>query len=123
MFIDALTKLGVTIDRPIKPTSLVISEDPAVLQDPTSYATQVSFGAREEAYLLNTRDKIVLEHLNDDNSANSTEVVHAKFVLGADGKAIPSFFHAAISNTALGAHSWTRNALGFAMEGEDTGEL
>lgn len=52
-----------------------------------------------------------------------TEVVHAKYIIGSDGRPIcagvddvvlfPLFF-------SLGAHSWVRKRFGIAMEGEQT---
>jgi phenol 2-monooxygenase len=47
--------------------------------------------------------KVTLQHLNAPNGQEDTEVVHAKFVVGADG-----------------AHSWVRRTMGIAMEGEQT---
>ena len=49
--------------------------------------------------------KVTLKHLDAD-AQEETEVVHAKYVLGTDG-----------------GHSWVRRKLGFAMDGEQTGEL
>jgi phenol 2-monooxygenase (NADPH) len=46
--------------------------------------------------------KIVLKHL-DAPEDQQTEIVNAKFVVGADG-----------------AHSWVRKSLGITMDGEQT---
>lgn len=45
----------------------------------------------------------MLRHL-DKESGDDAEIVHAKFVVGADG-----------------AHSWVRKTLGISMDGEQTG--
>ncbi|KAJ3502469.1 hypothetical protein NLJ89_g8874 [Agrocybe chaxingu] len=80
IFMDALAEMGVKVDRPVAPTSIQISKDEAILSDPNAHAVQVVL-------------------INDEG----TEVVHAKFVIGADG-----------------AHSWVRKTLDIAMEGEQT---
>jgi phenol 2-monooxygenase (NADPH) len=49
------------------------------------------------------RTQVVLKHLAEE-SEDDTEIVRAKFVIGADG-----------------AHSWVRKTLGIPMEGEQTG--
>ena len=46
----------------------------------------------------------VLKHLDVPEGQADTEIVHAKYVLGADG-----------------AHSWVRKSLGISMDGEQTG--
>lgn len=86
MFLDALDSMGVHVDRSIAPSSIDISEDQAVLRDPHAYAVTT-----------------VLEHRETSATPNEQEVVHAKYVLGADG-----------------AHSWTRRRFGIAMEGDIT---
>ena len=72
MFLDALAERGVTIDRPTRPASLVLSTDEKELQDANAYPVTV-----------------VLEHLQTDNKENLIETIHAKFVIGADGKRNP----------------------------------
>uniref|UniRef100_A0A0W0G6V4 Phenol 2-monooxygenase n=1 Tax=Moniliophthora roreri TaxID=221103 RepID=A0A0W0G6V4_MONRR len=84
IFLDNMRAMGVQVDRPIVPTSIQISDNPSVLEDPESYPVRVE-----------------LQHLQGE--ANTTEVVHAKYVIGADG-----------------AHSWVRRTLGIVMEGEHT---
>ena len=49
---------------------------------------------------------MTLKHLETEEGQDETEVVYAKYVLGADG-----------------AHSWVRKSLGFSMDGEQTGKL
>ncbi|PCH36417.1 hypothetical protein WOLCODRAFT_28542 [Wolfiporia cocos MD-104 SS10] len=88
IFLDSMTALGVHVERPVVPTSIELSAIDAELKDPNSHAV-----------------KVVLKHLDAaaTEGATETEIVHAKFVLGADG-----------------AHSWVRKSLGIAMEGEQT---
>ncbi|KAI0642304.1 FAD binding domain-containing protein [Trametes meyenii] len=82
IFLDAMKPNGLAVDRPVIPTSLEIFEDAALLEDPCAYPV-----------------KVVLKHLSSPE--NDTEVVHAKFVIGADG-----------------AHSWVRKTVGISMEGD-----
>ncbi|KAG7094171.1 hypothetical protein E1B28_007781 [Marasmius oreades] len=87
IFLDNMMELGVQVDRPTIPISLKLFEDETALEDPESYPVQV-----------------VLQHLDSgEGQLNETEIVNAKYVVGADG-----------------AHSWVRKTLGIAMEGEQT---
>ncbi|KAG2103083.1 FAD binding domain-containing protein [Suillus discolor] len=86
LFVESLKSQGISVDRPIVPSSLEISQDPAELLDPSSYPV-----------------KVVLDHIHSSDDAPEQEIVHAKFVVGADG-----------------AHSWVRKTLGFTMDGEQT---
>jgi phenol 2-monooxygenase len=86
LFRQSMAKEGVTIDRPVKPISIDISTDPAVLEDHTAYPVQA-----------------VLQRMDGDES---TEEVHARLVLGADG-----------------AHSWVRKQLGISMDGAATSRV
>ena len=61
---------GLEIDRPIIPTSIELSEDENVLANPQSHAV-----------------KVVLKRLEVPEGEEAEEVVHAKYVLGADGAA------------------------------------
>ncbi|THH12083.1 hypothetical protein EW145_g224 [Phellinidium pouzarii] len=85
IFLDSLRESGTGIDRPIEPTQIIIEDREDVLVDPDSYPV-----------------KVTLKHLQAE-VGEETEVVHAKYVLGADG-----------------AHSWVRRELGFTMDGEQT---
>lgn len=84
VFLDSMRSLGVEVDRPIKPISIQLNGDPAILDDRASYPVRVT-----------------LKNLNLPTNEGDTEIVHAKYVIGADG-----------------AHSWTRKSLGIVMEGE-----
>ncbi|KAF7369055.1 hypothetical protein MVEN_00232300 [Mycena venus] len=84
IFLDSMKEMGVQVSRPMVPTQLDL--DPAKLGDPNAYAARV-----------------VLKHLEPLEDGPSTEVVHAKFVVGTDG-----------------AHSWVRKRFDIAMEGSQT---
>ncbi|KAG2137742.1 FAD binding domain-containing protein [Suillus cothurnatus] len=86
LFVESLKSQGISVDRPMAPSSLEISQDPEELLDPSSYPV-----------------KVVLDHILPSDDTAEQEIVHAKFVLGADG-----------------AHSWVRKTLGFTMDGEQT---
>jgi phenol 2-monooxygenase len=77
---------GVDVDRPTQPVDIEVLEDIDELSSPSSYPV-----------------KVTVEHLDAIDEESKTEIVHAKFVVGADG-----------------AHSWVRKALGIEMEGEQT---
>ncbi|KAF8902403.1 FAD binding domain-containing protein [Gymnopilus junonius] len=85
IFLDSMLTFGVTIDRPVVPTSVELSKDDSILSDPRAHPVRV-----------------VLNHIKEDGKSES-EVVHAKFLIGADG-----------------AHSWVRKSFDIEMEGEQT---
>ncbi|KAG2075534.1 hypothetical protein BDR04DRAFT_1228533 [Suillus decipiens] len=68
MFIESLKSQGLSVDRPMAPSSLEISQDPEELLDPSSYPV-----------------KVVLDHIGPSDTTLEQEIVYAKFVLGADG--------------------------------------
>ncbi|KAJ7768311.1 FAD binding domain-containing protein [Mycena metata] len=84
IFLDSMRSKGVEVSRPVVPTLLEL--DNAKVGDPTAYAARV-----------------VLKHLDPLEGGPTTEVVHAKFVVGTDG-----------------AHSWVRKQFDIAMEGSQT---
>ncbi|GBE86738.1 Phenol hydroxylase [Sparassis crispa] len=86
IILDSMRLLGLEVERPIIPIALEVSANEAELKDPHSHPV-----------------KVVLKYLNPAEGQNDTEIVHAKFVLGADG-----------------AHSWVRKTLGILMDGEQT---
>jgi phenol 2-monooxygenase len=66
--------------------------------------------------------QVTLQHLNAPNGQEDTEVVHAKFVVGADGTfPIMQVQMSESESHSVGAHSWVRRTMGIAMEGEQTG--
>lgn len=106
IFLDSMASMGVQVERPIVPTSIQLSADKADLKDPHSHPV-----------------KVVLKYLASEEGRSDTEVVNAKFVIGADGKtnsipATPRDF--AEHNSLTGAHSWVRKSFDIAMEGEQT---
>ncbi|KIP05547.1 hypothetical protein PHLGIDRAFT_91984 [Phlebiopsis gigantea 11061_1 CR5-6] len=86
IFLDSMTSMGVTVERPVVPTTIELSSDEAELKDPHSHPV-----------------KVVLQRLAPEQGQTDTEVVHAKFVIGADG-----------------AHSWVRKSFDISMDGEQT---
>ncbi|KAG9313143.1 putative monooxygenase [Chiua virens] len=86
IFLDSMKDHGVQVGRPRQPSAIEISEDPKELSSLSSYPV-----------------KVTVECLDSVDDKNKMEVVHAKFVVGADG-----------------AHSWVRKTLGIEMEGEQT---
>ncbi|KAA1476570.1 hypothetical protein DENSPDRAFT_785394 [Dentipellis sp. KUC8613] len=87
LFINSMRKLSLEVERPIVPSFLEISSDEALLKDPQSHPV-----------------KVVLQHLDAEGEHPvCSEIVHAKYVLGADG-----------------AHSWVRKTLGITMDGDQT---
>lgn len=124
-FLDSIESWSdIRVERGVLPTSLELNEDE--VDDPDAYPITVSLrhlteeeatptqsstsanGAALQDGLFrsnltpdDTKELIETAKLND--KANTEEVVHAKYMLGADG-----------------AHSWVRNQLGFKLEGEAT---
>lgn len=86
IFIDSMSTMGVKVTRPVVPTSLELSQDEKLLKDPQARPL-----------------KVTLKYLDLPEGQADTEIVHAKFVIGADG-----------------AHSWVRKTFGIEMEGEQT---
>ncbi|KIJ21010.1 hypothetical protein PAXINDRAFT_66286 [Paxillus involutus ATCC 200175] len=86
IFLDSMKALGVEVERSTMPTAIELSSDESELADPTSHPV-----------------KVTLKHLDVDDEDSRTEIVCAKFVVGADG-----------------AHSWVRKTLGISMEGAQT---
>ncbi|KAG9313139.1 putative monooxygenase [Chiua virens] len=86
IFLDALKHYGVYVDRPRRPSAIEISDNPDELSSTSSYPV-----------------KVTAERLDAAEGDSKTEIIHAKFVVGADG-----------------AHSWVRKALGIEMQGEQT---
>ncbi|KAF7332387.1 hypothetical protein MKEN_00120500 [Mycena kentingensis (nom. inval.)] len=81
IFLDSMRSMGIEVDRPVVPTHIEL--DPSKITDPAAYAV-----------------KVVLKRLSGEES---TEIVHARFVIGCDG-----------------AHSWVRKNVNIAMEGSQT---
>lgn len=63
---------------------------------------------------------MTLKHLDPLEGQAVTEVVHAKFVVGADGEYLSTRDRHTYILFYEGAHSWVRKAFNIAMEGEQT---
>lgn len=124
-FLDEIEECSdIRVERGVMPTSLKIDE--ALVEDPAAYPVTVALRhlTEEEATPKQTatatngqsiRDGLFRSNLSKDDTedllaasrlnekANTEEIVHAKYVLGADG-----------------AHSWTRKQIGLSLEGEST---
>ncbi|KAL4065933.1 FAD binding domain-containing protein [Scleroderma citrinum] len=86
IFIDSMNLHGLRVDRPVKPCAIELVDNHEQLNSRTSYPV-----------------KVKLEHLDAATDEEKTEVVYAKYVIGADG-----------------AHSWVRKSFGITMDGEHT---
>ena len=77
---------GLVVDRPIAPTSLELSKDEKVLKDPTAHAVRVrKYQASSWRFFAFIFHQVVLKRLDAAEGQVDTEIVHAKFVVGADG--------------------------------------
>lgn len=65
IFVDSMASHGLTVDRPIVPASIELSDDSEQLEDPFSYPV-----------------KVTLDHLD---TPGKQEIVHARYVVGCDG--------------------------------------
>ncbi|OJA18323.1 hypothetical protein AZE42_02802 [Rhizopogon vesiculosus] len=86
IFLDSMKELGVEVERSTIPTSIELSTDENELTDPSSHPVRVA-----------------LQRLDLPEGESKEEIVHAKFVLGADG-----------------AHSWVRKTFDISMDGEQS---
>ncbi|EJU03728.1 hypothetical protein DACRYDRAFT_105885 [Dacryopinax primogenitus] len=114
IFLEAMEKHGLLVERPYFPTALEVSQDEAELKDPTSYPVKVTVQRVAEPSVKTNGDSQashngVQSNVFESNTViqadrpEETEIIRAKFVIGGDG-----------------AHSWVRKQLGFKMEGETT---
>jgi phenol 2-monooxygenase len=86
IFLDSMRALGVEVERSTAPTSIEISNDENELADPASHPVRVA-----------------LQKLDVPEGQPQEEIVHAKYVVGADG-----------------AHSWVRKQFDITMDGEQS---
>jgi phenol 2-monooxygenase len=123
-FLDVMDEHDVRVERGVMPTSLSIDE--SAVEDANAYPITVKLRhlSQEEATpkqvatstngtsvqdglfrsnLAKDDTQDLLDAAKLDSTANTEEIVHAKYVLGADG-----------------AHSWTRQQIGLKLEGDST---
>ncbi|TFK39715.1 FAD binding domain-containing protein [Crucibulum laeve] len=86
LFLDSMKSMGIEVSRPFTPASIQVSENEEELKDTSGFPVRV-----------------VLRSLAPSEGQADTEIVNAKFVIGADG-----------------AHSWVRKAFNITMEGEQS---
>ncbi|KAF9466163.1 FAD binding domain-containing protein [Collybia nuda] len=86
IFLDSMRGMGVEVSRPVIPISMQLSEKEKHSHHIDVYPVRVTLQTVEPMF-----------------GQAKTEVVHTKYVIGADG-----------------AHSWVRKRFGIAMEGEQT---
>ena len=77
--------LGVSVNRPFIPVSIELSEDKNVLEDVDAYPVKV-YRFQMLFTISLTTVQVVLRRIDDDDDKSGSEVVHAKFVIGADGQ-------------------------------------
>ena len=77
--------VGVSVNRPFKPVSIELSEDKNVIEDVDAYPVKVVCHFQMLFTISLTSAQVVLKRIDDDDKSD-TEVVHAKFVIGADGQ-------------------------------------
>lgn len=81
-----MQRYGVGVERPRRPSAIEISEDPNELSSPSSYPVKVSSLLIALGVCKRRSLQVTVEHLNATDDESKTEIVHAKFVVGADGK-------------------------------------
>ncbi|KAG6876187.1 hypothetical protein C0992_000549 [Termitomyces sp. T32_za158] len=72
LFLDSMKKYGIEVSRPVSPVSIQILRTEKHSADPDAYPVRV-----------------VLKHLDALEGHADSEVVHAKYVIGGDGKHTP----------------------------------
>ena len=80
---------GVEVERPVIPTAIELSTSEEELKDPNARPVKVGSAWRDyiSDYVLNFAScQVTLQYLEPQACGDETEVVHAKFVLGADGE-------------------------------------
>jgi phenol 2-monooxygenase len=106
IFRDAMTESGVKVDQPVIPVSIQISSDESELKSSDSYPVKVTLKRlrhEQAAPLTGNPHSNEKPQTPTDTDDDESEVIRAKYVIGADG-----------------AHSWTRKQMNITMEGEST---
>ncbi|KDQ19531.1 hypothetical protein BOTBODRAFT_28107 [Botryobasidium botryosum FD-172 SS1] len=99
-FRDGMKEDGVEVEQGVMPIALEISDDKEMLQSPTAYPVKITLQRLQPGEVADRA--AAASQVNGDES----EIVRAKYVVGADG-----------------AHSWVRQALGIEMIGEGTNSV
>ena len=87
IFLDSMSSYGIEVDRPYAPAALEISDDSKELQDPNAYPIKVRVWVLRGGTIKrgNEFDLGLQVTLNRLDAENTTEIVHAKYVVGCDG--------------------------------------
>lgn len=86
IFLDSMAASGLQVARPVKPSSIELSQNEVELKDSTSYPVRVRpDGFRYRGTRFTQHMQVVLKHLDVPEGDSQTEIVKAKFVVGADG--------------------------------------
>lgn len=88
-----MKSLGVEVERSTMPTRIQLSTNEAELADPEAHPVKVNYLYPHRCMHLRGQFQVTLEHLEEPDGEPHEEIVHAKFVLGADGSE-PHFPHA-----------------------------
>ena len=74
------------VERPVVPIALDVSTESEILADPSAHAVKVYLWILVEIeQRVTTFSQVTLQRLDVDDEDSMTEIVRAKFVLGADG--------------------------------------
>ena len=80
--------MGRTVECPIRPTSIELSQNETELKDPRAYPVKVCHPDVLTCWYIHLRrlrTQVCLQQLDAADERTSTEVVNARFVVGADG--------------------------------------
>lgn len=82
---------GVEVERPRQPSAIEVSEDLNELSNPSSYPVRVGGLIIVRLEIRNQRSlQVTIERLDATEDENRTEIIQAKFVVGADGEWYPT---------------------------------
>ncbi|KAI6106478.1 hypothetical protein EV401DRAFT_2060314 [Pisolithus croceorrhizus] len=108
-FLDSMAQDNAKADRHVKPLAIELSQDEEQLRSLSSYPI-----------------KVTLVRLDAAADAAKLEVIHAKWVVGADGKQpsrVLCLRDCRNGTSPDWAHSWVRKAFGITMEGDQTSNI
>jgi len=83
--------MGRTVERSVKPISIELSQSEAELRDPKAYPVKVCplhFSGSPDGHACAefAPNQVHLKRFNTTDEQSSTEIVNARFVVGADGQ-------------------------------------